>query len=168
MCNVTPPPSPPQIIRHGIVCIRPTYVNIFSKKKHFGANMCFCNDTKSTKFYPIPSANVRKPNVLQIDSTKILVLLRMLGFFEENCLRNKPGLTQKKLAVSHDTFLDSISPRIKSRITISSFQRYCWSKNSGIWLDGRHWWPHPNKSDSPRCCLPTDSSQRCWWTERIL
>ena len=36
----------------------------------------------------------------------------------------------------------------QTKVSIDSFQRYWWSKNPVIWLDGRHNWPHTTKSSS--------------------
>ena len=53
------------------------------------------------------------------------------------------------------------SPCKKSKISIGYFQKYCWSKNSTIWLEERHNLPHPTISISLRCYLTLQKISPC-------
>ena len=49
--------------------------------------------------------------------------------------------------------LDDYLHAKKTKTSIDSFLKYCWSKNLAIWLDKKHNWPHPTKNRNPRCYL---------------
>ena len=85
----------------------------------------------------IPSRDIDDQRILQSDWT-----------------RDTTGNTQLKLAVSDPFFLWWLSPCKKSIASIDCLQIYWWSKNSAVWLNERHNWPHPTKISSLISFLP--------------
>ena len=69
--------------------------------------------------------------------------------------------------------------RNKTNISLGYFQRHWWSKTLATWLDERHNYWHPTKSDSFRCYLhwslspfknskrSIDSFQKYWWSKNV-
>ena len=68
-----------------------------------------------------------------------------------NWLRGTTGHTKPKVVVSDATFLWWLFP--SKKVYIDSFQRYWWSKNPAIWLEGRYNGSHPTKSSTLICYL---------------
>ena len=95
----------------------------------------------------MPSRDIDDQRILQYDWT-----------------RHTTGHIQPKVVVSNPSFSWWLSPCKKNKVSIDFFQVHWWSKNSTIWLDERHNWSHPTKSESLRSflLLMVISMQKLW------
>ena len=86
-------------------------------------------------------------------------------------MRSNPSLSPHDSRMRGTTQLQCEAPLVrwkatlqKTRISLESFERYWWSKNSAIWLEKRYNCPNSTTNFNLRCCLPLMivSMQKIW------
>ena len=86
-------------------------------------------------------------------------------------MRSTPCLSPHASRMRGTTQLECETPLVrlkatpqKTSISLESFERYWWSKNSAIWLEKRYNCPNSTTNFNLRCCLPLMivSMQKIW------